>query len=41
MDFSNDIDGSVPDDFEEDGGFENDIDIGDDFPARRGRGGFR
>ncbi|CAH0559526.1 unnamed protein product [Brassicogethes aeneus] len=41
MDFSNDIDGNVQEDFEEDIGFENDIDIGDDFPARRGRGGFR
>lgn len=30
------------DDFEDDGGFENDVDIGDDFqPRGRGRGGFR
>lgn len=35
-----DVDGQ--DDFEEDGGFENDVDINDDFQLRgRGRGGFR
>ncbi|XP_068908784.1 transcription elongation regulator 1 isoform X1 [Tenebrio molitor] len=37
-----DVDGVAQEEFEEDGGFENDIELGDDFQMRgRGRAGFR
>lgn len=36
------VDGAPQEEYEEDGGFENDVDIGEDFQARgRGRGIFR
>jgi hypothetical protein len=39
---SADVDGVAQEEFEEDGGFENDIELGDDFQMRgRGRAGFR
>lgn len=37
-----DVDGVVQEVYDEDGGFENDIELGDDFQMRdRGRSGFR
>lgn len=37
-----DVDGVAQEEYDEDGGFENDIELGDDFQMRgRGRAGFR